>query len=63
MSAEIIVKVIIYFVAFKALTIGNDFSIFNWIKFGRKYINWYKTRETWSEYQETEELKGRENGS
>lgn len=37
-------QIIIYLVAFKALTVGSDFSIPMWLKYRKVYTEWYDNR-------------------
>lgn len=39
-----IAQIIIWFVAFKAITIGSDFSFYDWFVFGNRYKEWYFNR-------------------
>lgn len=39
---------IITIIAFKAIFIGSDFNFIAWIKYGKKYTDWYNARETFS---------------
>ena len=41
--------ILIVLVALKTLLVG-DFSIALWIKYGYKYSDWHKQRETFKEY-------------
>jgi len=41
------------FIVIKALTMGSDFSIVDYIKDGKMYMAWYSNRETYSEYKRT----------
>lgn len=34
----------------KSIIIGSEFSLINWIRYGKKYWNWYNQRETFAEY-------------
>ena len=37
-------NILLWFVAFKAITIGSDFSFYDWFVFGKRYTDWYFNR-------------------
>lgn len=37
-------KIIMGLVAIKALSVGSDFSLYLWFKYGKKYTKWYFNR-------------------
>jgi hypothetical protein len=47
---DILVGVTVWCVAFKAVTIGSDFSFYYWYKHGDIYRKWYASRETFKDY-------------
>jgi len=50
-TPNVIVLISTALIALKAITVGSDFSFRNWIKDGRKYLDWYNNRETYTEYR------------
>ena len=34
----------------KAVTIGSEFDLIQWWKYGKNYTRWYFHRQTWREY-------------
>ena len=41
---QTLVIVTTFLVAFKAMTIGSEFSFIHWFKYGREYTGWYFNR-------------------
>lgn len=39
------------FIVIKSLTIGSDFNFVNWIRYGKKYTDWYCNRPSFKDNQ------------
>ncbi len=42
--------VILSVISVKAVTIGSEFSFYNWVKYGKIYSGWYFDRQTFKEH-------------
>lgn len=48
---------VLYLIFLKSVTIGSEFNFWYWIKYGKKYMEWYSNKETFREYLIKENLK------
>ena len=39
------------FNSLKAITIGSEFSFYDWLKYRKAYTDWYFDRETWEQHK------------
>lgn len=44
-TGQIIMIVLSVLVVLKSVSVGSDFNFKNWIKYKKKYTNWYFNRE------------------
>ena len=51
MEINLGILIVLLFIALKSLVIGSDFNFIAWIKDKKKYIDWYSSRETYSEFK------------
>lgn len=47
--------IILIIVFWKSIILGSNFNFYYFIKYGKKYSNWYFNRETFNDYLEREE--------
>ena len=43
-----ILDLVLFAVVFKAITIGSDFNLWYWVKYGKEYRTWYNNRPKFS---------------
>lgn len=54
MNIDPIFHSILLLVFLKSIFIGSEFSFYYWIKYGKKYTNWYSKRPTFQQHLETD---------
>jgi len=47
---KIIFWALAIFIALKSISVGNEFNLYYWIKYKKKYIDWYFGRETFKQF-------------